>query len=173
MAQFTFDVVDVTLKRTLRLDREGYRGLFYHLEPERDIMVLKTGETLCSPKSYKTKVDDANVRTSAEFEIYLRDQEDQDGVLGQLIYVKSFTTDDGVEPSSIFLQAGFPAKDFQTLWDAALHGTSPTSFTFEFKDVSYSWEPDGSGKTWDNETSSKVEIEIVSWALQYPRPADR
>jgi hypothetical protein len=113
MAQFTFGVVDVTIKRTLRLDREGYCGLLYELEPTRDMMVLATGETLCSPKSFKTQVDDANVRTSAQFEIYLRDQEDQstskqDEVLGQLIYVKSFRTDDGVEPSSIFLQAGFP-----------------------------------------------------------------
>jgi hypothetical protein len=170
MALLGFGIVDVRIKRTLSLETEGHRSLLYGLRPMRDTLELAKGETVFSPDSWRSRDPGGDVRTSIQFDAHPRNptegyEPNKEEPLGHLKYIDEYEYEGKVQPSSVYLSAGLPPEDFQTLWLAALSGVLPMTFTFEIAGVSYGWEPNGRGKIWDNEKVPNPEIKELSWGL--------
>lgn len=162
MALLRFGIVDVWVKRTSSLESDGHRSLLYNLRPMGDTLELAKGETIFAP--------DGDARTAIQFGVHPRNRTEgydptKKEPLGLMIYIERREVDGKVEPSCVYLSAGLPAEDFQTLWLAAMSGLVPTTFTFEVAGVDYGWQPDGSGKIWDNEKVVEPEIKELSWNL--------
>jgi hypothetical protein len=88
-------------------------------------MELITGEIVCSPTHWRARGEKENVRSSAKVGIYQRMpggdvSAEGPNPLGVLTYLSAYKTDDGPEPSAIFLTVDLPTSDFCTLWASAL-----------------------------------------------------
>jgi len=150
-------------------DRAAFAGgqqltLAVHLEG-RDHLDLETGEVFQNP-AY------AKIRSSKEalvgsFSI-AQAREPEDFGFNQMRYIEGVKTDDGDIGPQIHFRLYLPSDDFQQLIANARSGLLPSSISIDLahnifdrsSPVEYGWEPDGSGKKWNNRASENRSIKI-------------
>lgn len=73
-------------------------------------------------------------------------------------------------PSSYTLVIRLPPDDLASLRNAIAQGTSLQSVNVRVPGMKYGWQPDGSGKEWDNKANPGLEID--GFALYFGKPEE-
>lgn len=86
--------------------------------------------------------------------------EDQKG-FGTLHHFAACDDDFDPFPPSFIVQTVLPKHQFNELLSAAKLGRVPSVISVDIEGMEYDWQPDGSGKKWDNKTSPKLDVKSV------------
>jgi hypothetical protein len=139
----------------------------------RDYIELKTGEVFCDPR-YLTLRGKDRESISATLSV-LPANADKDYDHSAMRYYKATVDDLDGHPSSIHFSCYLPPGDFADLLADIRLGITPSSVTVEVDEnavdptaaLTYGWEPDGSGKKWNNDkaASGKQAIKIDRLSL--------
>jgi hypothetical protein len=90
---------------------------------------------------------------------------------GLIAYHEAHGGDDYSFPASYTIQIWVPRATFDELLSAARFGRMPSKMTIETKGMDYDWQPDGSGKKWDNKKSRYLKIDSFGFELPLYHPA--
>jgi hypothetical protein len=77
---------------------------------------------------------------------------------GSLTYWKGSSDDIHPNPPNYLATLRMPQDDLTSLMKTIADGLPLMSVNISVDDMEYGWEPDGSGKKWDNATKPKIEI---------------
>ena len=90
---------------------------------------------------------------------------------GSLSYWKG-RDDDDIDgyPSRYTVVIRLPSDAMQSLRDGIAQGTPLQSVSVRVPGMKYGWQPDGSGKEWDNATNAALEVD--GFALHFGQPEE-
>lgn len=87
-----------------------------------------------------------------------------DKPIGWMSYVGEFHDDLSHEKACYQLDVKIPRRRFNALMVAVNQGKLPSQISVETEGMIYDWQPDGSGKVWDNKTSPQIPI-VSIWFI--------
>lgn len=89
-----------------------------------------------------------------------QDGEELDGEkpIGWLYYCGEISDDLSHHKASYQIDVQVPGRRFEALLTAVSQGRLPSYISIESEGMTYDWQPDGSGKIWDNKTSPQIPI---------------
>lgn len=90
--------------------------------------------------------------------------------VGSLSYWKGWEGDFDGHPSHYSLVIRLPSAELQSLRDTIAQGTPLQSVNVEVPGLKYGWQPDGSGKEWDN--AADPGLEVGGFALFFGQPEE-
>jgi hypothetical protein len=93
---------------------------------------------------------------------------------GQLSYFKGHESKNGLgedRASEIHFSYHLPRAEFDILYENVLAGFFPRDVVVDLDDgaIAFGWEPDGSGKKWDNVTKTRLQINELEFRFDYLR----
>jgi hypothetical protein len=91
-------------------------------------------------------------------------QENQNA-FGTLHYFAAHDDDFHPFPPSFIIQATIPASQFDELLSAAKLGRIPSEISVDIEGMEHDWQPDGSGKKWDNKASPRLPVNSVRFSV--------
>jgi hypothetical protein len=80
---------------------------------------------------------------------------------GTLHYLAARDDDFHPFPPRFIVQTPIPAGHFDELLSAAKFGRIPSKISVDIEGMEYDWQPDGSGKKWDNKASPRLPVNSV------------
>lgn len=91
-------------------------------------------------------------------------QEDQNA-FGTLHYFAARDDDFYPFPPSFIVQTTIPQGQFDELLSAAKFGRVPSKISVDIEGMEHDWQPDGSGKKWDNKASPRLPVNSVRFSV--------
>jgi hypothetical protein len=82
-----------------------------------------------------------------------------------LYYCKESESIDMYHKASYTLDAKIPRRRFDALLAAVSQGRLPSEISITVGGMTYDWQPDGSGKKWDNKSSPELPVESISFYI--------
>ncbi len=93
------------------------------------------------------------------------EEPENDKPIGLMSYVEEFHDDLGYQKKASYqLDVKIPKRRFEALMVAVNMGKLPSQISIETEGMSQDWQPDGSGKVWDNKTSPQIPI-VSIWFI--------
>lgn len=89
---------------------------------------------------------------------------------GSLSYWEGYESDFDGAPSRYSVVLRLPSDELQNLRRTIAEGNPLVSMSVRVPDLRYGWQPDGSGKEWDNATNPGLEVD--GFALYFGRPEE-
>ena len=134
-----------------------------------DRLTLATGE---DPRELVLYLNFIHANVGERSFLDVKGQEPRKGI-GVLHYLKGRKGDFDSTPPTLIFENYVTNQQMDQLVAMAMVGRYPTSLTVSVADdagIKYGWEPDGSGKEWDNQTYPRVAIEAVSFEVPVSPP---
>ena len=93
------------------------------------------------------------------------DSQENQNAFGALQYFAAH--DDYIDPfpPSFIIQTTISANQFDKLLSAAKLGRIPSEISVDIEGMEYDWQPDGSGKKWDNKTSPRLPVNSIRFSV--------
>jgi hypothetical protein len=70
-------------------------------------------------------------------------------------------------PANYLVQVTVPRAHFDQLVAAARYGRIPSDLSVDVEGMSYDWQPDGSGKKWDNKATDHLSVSSFKYTLPF------
>ncbi len=82
--------------------------------------------------------------------------------IGWMTYVPEFSSDLDFHKATYQLDIRIPRRRFELLVSTVSQGRMPSGISINVQGMSYDWQPDGSGKIWDNKKCPQLPIRSLS-----------
>src|SRR5712692_10356410 len=81
--------------------------------------------------------------------------------IGWITYCEEFNMIDSYSKASYTVEVCIPRTRFELLLAAVNRGKMPSQITVDVEGMTFDWQPNGSGKVWDNKSSKQLPIKSV------------
>lgn len=152
MAIIDFEAISADLSIGIGETEGSYLSFRVRLSGNESV-TLSTGESF----------DDLNGRVTVKPD--RGEQREQEKQVGSVHYLEAFDDDIHPQPASYIVQATLPPNRFIELLSAAQFGRVPSEISVSIEGMEYDWQPDGSGKKWDNKNSPYLPVSSVNFLV--------
>ena len=85
--------------------------------------------------------------------------------IGWLSYTEEYKGIEEYLKASYTVNVNLPKRRFEALLTAVNKGRLPSEISITTEGMSYDWQPDGSGKIWDNKTTPQIPIKSMDFIV--------
>ena len=128
---------------------KGYPGLSFKIQ-------LAQGESLTLSSGEKSSELDGRVT------VFPGTEEAEKGTLS---YFPARNDEFYAFPPQFIVQTALPLNQFNELLSAAKLGRMPSTISVEIEGMDYDWQPDGSGKKWDNKALPRLAVSSMRFSV--------
>ncbi len=154
MAQATFEATSAALLGSAGAHERASPGLSYDVRLGRgESISLTTSENFADLQGHLRLYPDTDPRRG------------QDKATGFIAYLEARSAVHDSCPPSYLIQIWVPDVYFDELVSAARHGRIPSNMHVDIEGMDYDWQPDGSGKKWDNKESQHLKVTSFDFTL--------
>ena len=132
-------------------------------EFERKHPILSFRVQLVQGESIKLSSDEKFEALDGRVTVFpdVGESQENQNTFGTLHYFAARDDDFHPFPPSFIVQTTIPASQFDELLSAAKFGRIPSEISADIEGMEYDWQPDGSGKKWDNKASPRLPVNSV------------
>lgn len=137
--------------------------LLVNVEKEEEDRLVLLGETrLKRRESVKLTTEEDFDKLDGVLRLVEQEGEEEDeNSIGRLSYTKEFKGALDYLKASYTVDVKLPKRRFEALLTVVNQGRLPSEISITTEGMTYDWQPDGSGKIWDNKNTPRIPIKSI------------